>query len=332
MNANATTRSVARRGSRLHGAPREFDPWEFDPSFDMSWVEIEREIDELTRICPNYRVRGPIAVGGMGEVLEVEDVRLGRIAAMKVLREELSGRWEHAARLENEARVLARLGGRRAPAVYELGSLEDGRPYFVMERLVGRDLADRPRARLAVSEAVRIVTELLVTLEELHAAGVVHRDLKAENVFLTDDGRVVLLDFGLAREVGGDLRMTRHGVALGTPRMMAPERSTNGPGDERSDLYAVGLILYELLAGRGPFDDAETLDALQLAHRRRLPKPLSERGVVVPARLEEVVSRALAKAPRARFECAGQMRLALEGSVQALEDEVTTLDPPRMEW
>jgi serine/threonine protein kinase len=311
---------------------RELDDWELDASFEASWLQVEREVDELARICPNYRTRGKIAVGGMGEVLEVEDVRLGRIAAMKVLREELGGRWEHAARLENEARVLARLGGRRVPTVYELGALEDGRPYFVMERLVGRDLAERARARLPTQEAVRIVTELLVTLEEVHAAGVVHRDLKAENVFLTDDGRVVLLDFGLAREVGRDLRMTRHGVTLGTPRMMAQERSTSGPGDERSDLYAVGLLLYELLAGRGPFDDARSLDALQLAHRRRLPKPLCERGVLVPTRLEEAVSRALAKAPRARFESARQMRLALESSLEALEDEVTTLDPPRTEW
>jgi eukaryotic-like serine/threonine-protein kinase len=301
----------------------------FDPADDRGLL---RDLDELARITPSYRVRRPIAVGGMGEVLEVEDVRLGRVAVMKVLREELAGRWEHAARLENEARVLARLSGRRVPTVYELGALEDGRPYFVMERLVGRDLAQRARARLPVLEAVRIVTELLSTLEEVHAAGVVHRDLKAENVFMTDDGRVVLLDFGLAREVGGDLRMTRHGVTLGTPRMMAPERSTNRPGDERSDLYAVGLLLYELCAGRGPFDDAQTLDALQLAHRRRLPKPLCERGVLVPTRLEAVVSRALAKAPRSRFESAREMQLALESSLQSLEDEATTLDPPRLSW
>lgn len=320
--------------SALDEHTRELDAsWELGSlAHDAAWLERAYGPDELERRCPSFRVRGRIAIGGMGEVLEVEDVQLGRVAAMKVLREDLSGRSEHAARLENEARVLAKLGGRRVPTVYELGALEDGRPYFVMERLFGRDLAERAQPRLPVHEAVRVVTELLVTLEEVHAAGVVHRDLKAENVFLTDDERVVLLDFGLAREVGRGLRMTRHGVALGTPRMMAPERSSNDPGDERSDLYAAGLLLYELLAGRGPFDDARSLEALQLAHRRRLPRPLCERGVPVPTKLEEVVSRSLAKAPRARFASALEMRLALESSVRDVEDEVTTLDPPRSEW
>jgi serine/threonine protein kinase len=320
--------------SALDEHTREFEAsWELGSmAYDVAWLERLERAAELARLCPSFRVRGRIAIGGMGEVLAVEDVQLGRVAAMKVLREDLSGRSEHAARLENEARVLAKLGGRRVPMVYELGALEDGRPYFVMERLVGRDLAERSQAQLPIQEAVRVVTELLLALEEVHAAGVVHRDIKAENVFLTDDGRVVLLDFGLAREVGRGLRMTRHGVALGTPRMMAPERSSHDPGDERSDLYAAGLLLYELLAGRGPFDDARSLEALQLAHRRRLPRPLCERGVIVPAQLEEVVSRALAKAPRARFASALEMRLALESSVGAVEDEVTTVDPPRSEW
>ena len=278
----------------------------------------------------SFEVVRRLKSGGMGELFELEHKRLGRRCVLKALHTKHRSRHDLAARLENEARVLSSFSSPRMPAVYDSGTLEDGRPYYIMERLLGEDLcASRGVSR---ENAVRIVSELLLALELVHGAGFVHRDIKPDNVFLTTQGRVVLLDFGLARRTRDELRMTRLGLTLGSPRSMAPERHGDGGGDERSDLYAVGLVLYELLAGCGPFDDVgASVAALRAAHERRLPKPVSERLLIeLPSRLEQVLQQALAKNPNDRFASAREMREALlNASSSLVYDEPTFVEPDR---
>ncbi len=274
-----------------------------------------------------YRVVASLDEGGMGEIYELAHVGLGRRCVLKVLRASYAERHDLAARLENEARVLAALSSRGTPTLFDMGHLADGRPYLVMERISGSDLS-KARNAMELDAAVETVIALLETLSEVHEAGYVHRDVKLDNVIVTEDGRVVLIDFGIARRHDDELRITRQGLTLGSPRSMAPERHSERGGDERSDLYAVGLLLYELLAGAGPFDDLMgDVRALRAAHAFRLPKPLAERSVFVPSRVEAVLQRALAKDPADRFSSAREMVSALSASLSMEAEDPTEFDP-----
>jgi serine/threonine protein kinase len=196
--------------------------------------------------------------------------------------------------------------------VFDFGRAEDGRPYVAMELLRGRDL-QQELARSGSIEpyrAVDIVVQALDGLEAAHAAGIIHRDVKLENLFLCEDGTVKILDFGIAKVTGSDVR-SQTGVVVGTPRMMSPEQLSFGEIDPRTDVYAAGLALYELVTGRGPFDDARgSISALRLAHCSRVP-PRPSVFARVPERIERLILRALAKSPADRFVSAAQMAEAL---------------------
>ncbi len=251
----------------------------------------------------------------MGVIWEVEHVELGRRAALKTPHAHRRGRPECASRLRDEAQALARIRHPGVPDVLDLGTLDDGRPYFVMERVQGSDLrAELTRhGVLALPTAIRLIGQLLEALEAVHGAALVHRDIKLENLILRDDGRLVLVDFGLVLRADDPLGRTGSGRAVGTPRSMSPEQHERGSVDHRADLYAVGLCLFELVAGRGPFDDLRSnLASMYRAHRERTPPMLGDVAPqLVPPRLDALTRRALAKAPEDRFEHAGQMRAAL---------------------
>jgi len=260
-------------------------------------------------------VIGQLGEGGMGTIWEVEHVELGRRAALKTPHAHHRGRADAAGRLRDEARALARIRHASVPDVLDLGTLEDGRPYFVMEHIRGSDLRSEltKHGVLSVPTAVRAVVGLLDALEAAHGAGIVHRDVKLENLVMRDDGRLVLIDFGLALGLDDQLRRTGCGRAVGTPRCMSPEQHARGSVDQRTDLYAAGLCLFELVAGVGPFDDSRaSLVGMHRAHCERTPPRLGDVAPqVVPLELEEVTRRALAKAPEDRFESAASMRDAL---------------------
>jgi len=263
-----------------------------------------------------YTVQSSLCAGGMGQLYEVTHSTLGRRAVLKVLHERHFARSDYASRLQREARILAHLSGRRTPVVHDLGTLGDGRPYFVMERLDGADLRTELSRHgvLSVPSAMRVTTELLFALAEVHDHGVVHRDVKLENVFLCEDGRVVLLDFGVSQHDGDALHETGPGVALGTPRSMAPEQISCADADARSDVYAAGLVLYELCTGEGPFDDVgATLHGLRLAHcNHRPPRPSRRSPQPVPDAIEAIIARALSKEPARRFASAREMARAIQ--------------------
>ena len=263
-----------------------------------------------TLIGERYRPLRKLGEGGMGVVLEAEHARLGSTVAIKLLRCAAPG--VARARFEREARLLARL---RHPALVDvLDAGVDGpsgeRPFFVMPRLEGRDAWQALRGgALRPLHALRVARDVLGALEVAHAAGVVHRDVKPSNVFLGRDGSTWLLDLGLAKVTGEAL--TERGARPGTPRFLAPEQLGPAPRvDEKTDVHAVGLVLFHLLVGRGPFDHATDALALRHALRHQRAPRLSASCPDLPASLDDAVAAALSKAPSAR-PTAAELRRAL---------------------
>ncbi len=274
-----------------------------------------------------------IGRGGMGTVYEVEHAALGRRAALKVLHRHHHDRPNLAARMREEARLLARLRHRNLVEVFDLGVTADGRPWFAMPLLLGRDLRDEVgrAGPLPAEAAAALVAQALDGLSAAHAAGLVHRDVKPENLFLEADGTLKVLDFGVAKALGaGAGGATNHGASPGTPRSMAPEQCAGGPVDARADVYAAGLVLYELVAGRGPFDDLLGNEhALRYAHCTRRPAPPSSIAPrAAPPALDALILRALAKAPADRFQSAAEMAAALRRLPRPSAEGVPTRTSP----
>jgi serine/threonine-protein kinase len=241
-----------------------------------------------------YRVTRLIGAGGMGRVYEVEHV------VLKALQRELSRREDLVARLRNEWRALARLEHPNIVNVTDAGTSENGVPFYVMERLEGETLSAllHRQRRLVPKQALAIAAGILDGLHAAHQIGVVHRDVKPPNIFLTATA-VKVLDFGIAKIKDAKDVITARGLAVGTPRYMSPEQAQGSGVDPRSDIYATGLMLFEMVSGVGPFDDARDHNELLLAHLGRPAPPLSSISVVAPE-LDAVVAAMLAKDPRER--------------------------------
>jgi serine/threonine protein kinase len=275
---------------------------------DPSWVR-EYEDGEIVPGTP-YRVVCLLGAGGMGSVYEVEHVELERRYVLKSLLRTLASRQDLIARMRNEWRALGKLQHPNIVDILNAGTTTGDVPYYVMERLDGETVRDRLQreGKLPIDEAARIARGTLFGLAAAHAIGIVHRDIKPANVFLTSDGAVKVLDFGVAqvKRSEGDQKITAQGLAIGTPRYMSPEQASGDTADARSDLYATGLLLFEMLAGEGPFDDLGDTSQQMLAHLHRPPRALS-RLTEVPAEIEAIVRRALAKKPQDRPRSAEAM-------------------------
>jgi eukaryotic-like serine/threonine-protein kinase len=271
-------------------------------------------------IAGKYRVEQRLGSGGMGMVFAARHVELGQRVAIKVLHR----RGEAAtARFLREARTCARLASDHISRVFDVGRLSDGAPYIVMEYLVGEDLGRVvARGPVAITDAVRYVLDACAALAEAHAAGIIHRDLKPANLFLTarSDGRPVVkvLDFGISKSTGGnhdgalpDGLLTSTGTMLGSPLYMSPEQiRARKDVDARTDIWSLGVILYELLAGRQPFR-APTLAAAAVTIAVESPVRLSQVRPELPTGLEAVVLRCLEKEPAARFQTIEALAAAL---------------------
>jgi eukaryotic-like serine/threonine-protein kinase len=260
-----------------------------------------------------YRLRSLLAVGGMGAVWVADDAVLGRQVAVKLLGEALAGDGLAAERLRREARAAARLLHPGVARVLDLGE-DGGRPYLVMELLRGESLADRlARAGpLPPAEAVRVVAAAAEALQAAHQAGIVHRDVKPGNVFLTGDGEVKLLDFGIA-SAANEAALTGGGL-IGTAAYLAPERMLGHHATPAADVYALGVLLYELLAGRPPFA-ADSGMALAMAHLHARAAPLRDAAPGVPPALAAACEQALAKDPAARPPSAAALARLLRSAV-----------------
>ena len=274
----------------------------------------------LGEIIPGtpYAALKRLGRGGMGDVYEVaEGTRQGPRYALKLLHRALCYRDDLTLRFQQEATVAARVDHPNVVRVFALGETADGRPYLVMELLRGRDLrAELVHAGpLSVARALDLAAQALDGLAAAHAVGVVHRDVKLENLFLGEDGTLKVLDFGIAKIVDEEAALTLPGSVVGTLRTMAPEQFAQAGVDARADVYAAGLALYELITGRGPFDELRGLPlALQFAHCELTPpSPSSVARRPFAAGVDDAILRALAKSPADRFQSAGEMASALRG-------------------
>ncbi len=267
-----------------------------------------------------YRVDTLIATGGMSAVYRGLDLRLDRPVALKVMDSRYAGDQQFLTRFQREARAVARLKDPGLVAVYDqgLGDNGVGLPYLVMELVEGGTLREllRERGPMPPHAVAAVLTPLLGGLADAHRAGLVHRDIKPENVLISDDGDVKLADFGLVRAVA-EAKITSTSVILGTAAYLSPEQVSTGDADPRSDVYAVGVLAYELLTGATPFTGDS---ALSIAYQRMdndVPPP-SAAIVGVPPLFDELVSRATRRDPADRYADARAMGSALDTIVDDL--------------
>lgn len=267
---------------------------------------------EGLQLAERYQLTSVLGRGGMGDVWLGCDQRLQRDVAIKVLRPQLAADQRVRRRFEDEARASAQLAHPHVVAVFDSGE-DDGTPFLVMERLSGRTLADEIRNGPLPLQRVQVLAEqILSALAAAHGAGVLHRDIKPGNVLLSADGSAKVADFGIAKIVD-DLDATTTGVVLGTPAYLAPERISGSAATPSSDMFAVGVVLYEALTGSCPFEGEHPI-AIATAIQRGEFVPVRERRPEVPVAFARVIERALAKDPRDRFSSAATMLAALQSS------------------
>ncbi|MBT2412104.1 protein kinase [Streptomyces sp. ISL-12] len=273
-----------------------------------------------------YRLTRRLGRGGMAEVFAAEDVRLGRTVAVKLLRADLAEDPVSKARFTREAQSVAGLNHHAIVAVYDSGEDFVGGqsvPYIVMEIVEGRTIRDLLLNAEAPGpeQALIIVSGVLEALAYSHQHGIVHRDIKPANVIITNSGAVKVMDFGIARALhGASTTMTQTGMVMGTPQYLSPEQALGKAVDHRSDLYATGCLLYELLALRPPFT-GETPLSVVYQHVQDIPTPPSEVSDAVPPELDGLVMRSLAKEPDDRFQTAEEMRGLVQYGLQMLYDQ-----------
>ncbi|MFJ2568006.1 protein kinase [Streptomyces sp. NPDC094154] len=274
-----------------------------------------------------YRLTHRLGRGGMAEVFAAEDVRLGRTVAVKLLRADLAEDPVSKARFTREAQSVAGLNHHSIVAVYDSGEDEaNGQavPYIVMELVEGRTIRDLLLNAEAPGpeQALIIVSGVLEALAYSHQHGIVHRDIKPANVIITDNGAVKVMDFGIARALhGASTTMTQTGMVMGTPQYLSPEQALGKAVDYRSDLYATGCLLYELLALRPPFT-GETPLSVVYQHVQDMPVPPSQvADGTCPPELDGLVMRSLAKEPDDRFQTAEEMSGLIQYGLQMLYDQ-----------
>nr|QEO74339.1 serine/threonine protein kinase [uncultured bacterium] len=273
-----------------------------------------------------YEVRSQIGVGGMGEVYLASDSLLGRDVALKVLPPEFASEPDRLARFAREARAASALNHPNILTVFDLGR-QSGTHFIVTELVDGLTLRDWVReARPSLAELADAARQAALALAAAHAAGIVHRDVKPENLMRRRDGFVKVLDFGLAKALmpdgAGDspadrLAVTRSGVVLGTVRYMSPEQASGEAVDARTDVWSLGVVLYELASGRAPFG-GESLTATLLEIVSREPAPLASLVPDAPEALCRVVERAMRKERAERFPTAAEMAAELGAVARAL--------------
>ena len=264
-----------------------------------------------------YRIQRRLGKGGMARVYLAEDESLDRQVAIKILAARHSDDPHFVERFQREARAAARLNHPNLVQIYDQAQV-DGTSYIVMEYVEGETLKDliRRDAPLDPRQAIGIALQVLAALRVAHQAGIVHRDIKPQNILVQPDGRVKVADFGIARAEGGS-DMTEAGSIVGTAQYLAPEQAQGLPLGPPADLYSMGVVLYEMLTGRVPFE-GDSAVTIAMKHVQEPPEQLTDRNPLVPPSLEAVVMRALAKNPAQRYQTAEEMGVDLDRVRQGL--------------
>jgi eukaryotic-like serine/threonine-protein kinase len=311
--------SPAGRGRPApRSAPEPGAPRSSATPLDSGGVPAASRVGEV--IDGRYRLKAPLGAGAMGAVYDAEHVDIGRRLAIKILHPQYSRNADLVARFRREARAASTIGDPHIVDVTDFGSTRDGCAYFVMERLEGHDLKELliREHTMSVPRAVNIAIQVCHAVNAAHERGIIHRDLKPENIYLvtreSTPDFVKILDFGIAKsatlESADGRSLTQPGIAMGTPVYMAPEQATGMAVDARIDIYAVGTILYEMLTGVPPIDGDDVLEVLTRKATED-PSPPSMLNAAVPAYLDEVVMRALARDPAQRPQTLGLLEQEL---------------------
>jgi serine/threonine-protein kinase len=286
-------------------------------------------VDALPRgfVVGNYEVESLIDMGGGGAVYAVRHRLLGRRAALKALREEVAAVPSMIARFEREAATVNKIQHPNIVDIYEFGEIAPGRPYYIMELLEGTDLRKllRERGRFSAQETLDLFEPICSAVQAAHDAGIVHRDIKASNIIIVTQAgaRVVkLVDFGIAKPIGEpkEQGLTEPGLLIGTAHNMAPEHVRGGALDARTDVYALGILAFQLLTGHYPFDASDPAE-IAMQHLQKPPPRPSASAPVSPS-IDSVVLRCLEKVPDKRFGSVSEMletfRAAVDGSSGAV--------------
>ncbi len=272
-----------------------------------------------------YKIESPLGAGGMGEVYRARDTRLGRTVAIKILPAHLCGTREAKERFDREARAISSVSHPNICALFDVG-VQDGVSYLVMEYLEGETVADRlGQGPLAPEALVRMALEIADGLDKAHRGGLVHRDLKPANLFITQDDHIRILDFGLAKSLealtgatgdsaataGDGANVTSPGLTVGTIAYMSPEQARGEPVDARSDLFSLGMVLYEMATARKAFGGSSTAVVFE-AILNRNPQPVTEVNPHMPRALENILGKLLEKDADLRYQTAAELRADLK--------------------
>ncbi len=262
---------------------------------------------EAPLLNKRYKLLRPIGQGGMAVVYKAQDLSLGRVVAVKILRDNLTGDPEFLARFQHEARSAANLAHPNIVTVHDFGR-DGGRYYIVMEHIEGKDLKSyiKENGPLTIDQAIDLAIQICAGVGYAHRAGLVHCDIKPQNMLVTSDGRIKITDFGIARALATIQPGETTDVVWGSPQYYSPEQAAGEHPTPASDVYSIGVVLFEMLAGRLPFV-ASSQQQLAMMHLREEPPRLSLFNPSVPDTLELIVHKVLAKEPSARYRTADQL-------------------------
>jgi len=285
---------------------------------------LETPTEELTRgttFASRYEIIEELGKGGMGKVYRVEDKKIKEDVALKLIKPEIASDKKTIERFSNELKMARKIRHKNVCAMYDLGE-EKGTHYITMEYVPGEDLKSfiRRAGTLSAGKTLFIAKQVCEGLVEAHRLGVVHRDLKPQNIMIDKEGNARIMDFGIARSVGGK-GITGAGVMIGTPEYMSPEQAEVKEVDQRSDIYSLGVILYEMVTGRVPFE-GETPLGIAMKHKSETPKDPRELNAQIPEALSRLILRCMEKDKEKRYQSAGEARselINIEGGIPTAE-------------